>query len=385
MGVLLMVLAGSWLLGLARWGRGPGGRSRFIGQSWLFLGGWLVIPLAAYFVVLQSQPSFEPRYMMLATPPLFLLLALGITYATAPPAGRGVQAWRLTLLAVPVLVFGVSLYRGYNDERYFKDDSTGVAAWLAAETTARDIVFIDVPHPFHYYAGRIPAPSRYLFVDIHTAADILSREAAGRERLFWVTWRGSDTDPRGVIPFLAQKYGRRLGERDFRGYRVEWFSLPPAATRFRLPVELGPSQATFGDVLRLEGVAFGGRPPEETSLRAGESAWVTLHFRLLRETEVDYRVSVRLRGEDGTLVTQVDRDLLSDRHFRTSAWPVDDPALNQATNVYSLAVPADTAAGAYRLEVVIYNGQPPYPSEGVTGHESEDGVAAILGWLTVGP
>ena len=369
----------------------PGARPQaFVGRrvlsSYIFLLAWFITPLAAYFIVLQRRPSFEPRYMMLATPPLFLLLALSLTHALhiASDIPRNtpyaLPAMAYAMLAIPFLVFSISLRSYYTNETYFKDDSDGVAHWLASETSSNDIVYVDVPHPFHYYAGRdnIPATTRYLFVDIHTAADTLNREVAGRDRLYWVTWQGSDTDPRGVIPFLANKAGQPLGQRDFRGYHVEWFKLPQGV-HFSLPASLEPVRAIFGDVLRLDGLAYSER------IMTNTAPWATLHFTLLRPTDVDYRVSLRLRDKDGTIVAQRDRDLLNDRHFRTSAWPLDDPALNQATNVFTLPLSHEIAPGTYRLEAVVYNAHPPYPSEGVTGLESRDGVAAVLGSTVVTP
>jgi hypothetical protein len=374
-----------------------------------FLLFWLVVPLTAYFVVLQSQPSFEPRYLMLATPALFLLLVIGLegikcqvssvrcqvsgSYAEQPakastPSLSKNYVLRFTfyvLCFIPIIIFLIGLHSYYTDETYFKDDSAGVARWLAAETKPDDLVYVDVPHPFHYYVERlnIPAPTRYLFVDIHTAAETLNHEAAGRERLFWVTWWGSDTDPRGVIPFLAEKAGRWAGQQDFKGYHVQWFDLPAGRPAiFSLPNELLPINATFGDVLRLDRLAFGGDKGETTTIT--EPVWATLHFTLLHEAEIDYKVSLRLRGEDGRVVAQVDRDLLNDRHFRTSAWPLSNPTLNQAINVYLLPLAADTPPGRYRLEAVVYNPEPPYPSEGVTGHDNSDG-AAILGYINVVP
>ncbi|GAB4421106.1 MAG: hypothetical protein Fur0044_18410 [Anaerolineae bacterium] len=360
----------------------------------LFLLGWFLIPLTACFLILQRQPSFEPRYLILVTPALFLILGSGVggqgSSVKCQVSGFTHHAPRTTLHASRLTLFAIflfALHSYYTNETYFKDDSAGVADWLAVETTADDLVYVDVPHPFHYYAarGNIAAPTRYLFVDIHTAADTLTREAAGRNRLFWITWRGSDTDPRGVIPFLAQKYGQRLGQRDFRGYHVEWFSLPQAEAGFSLPADLPSVNAAFGDVLRLDGAAFGGYPPASETTPITHPAWATLHFTLLRDTDVDYKVSLRLRGEDGRLVAQVDKDLLNDRHFRTSAWPLTDPALNGAINVYTLPLAADTPPGSYRLEVVVYNAQPPFPSEGVSGVESEDGAAAVLGHITIIP
>ncbi|MBN1993339.1 MAG: glycosyltransferase family 39 protein [Anaerolineae bacterium] len=344
----------------------------------LFLTSWLAVPLAAYFIVLQRQPSFEPRYLIPATPALFLLLAVGLG-AGSRVAGQKLRFLFYGLLAVPILVFGAGLHSYYTNETYFKDNSAAVTAWLAAETTPNDIIYFDVPHPFHYYQNRLAAPARYLFVDIHTAAAALTREAAGRDRLYWVTWFGSDTDPRGVIPFLAKKFGQQLGRRDFKGYRVEWFSLPKATTAFSLPTDLPSFNATFGNTLRLDGAAY------SPVTAVNNPAWATLHFTLLRATDVDYKVSLRLRDENGQVVAQLDKDLLNDRHFRTSAWPIADPALNQALNVYTLPLAPDTPPGSYRLEVIVYNSQPPYPSEGVTGQISSDGAGAIVGHVIVEP
>jgi len=343
-----------------------------------FLAGWLVIPLLVYFAALQRQPSFEPRYMMIVTPALFLLLGLSADLSRSRPWS---VVWPVLLTTLPAAALVVGLHSYYTNDAYFKDDSAGVARWLAAETTANDVVYLDVPHPFHYYAERLnfAAPTRYLFVDIHTAADTLTAEAAGRDRLYWITWRGSDTDPRGVIPFLAQKYGQQLGQRDFRGYRVVWFSLPPDVSTFDLPIDPPPVQALFGDALQLDGAAFG-----EPQIHPGDTPWTTLHFTLLRPVDVDYRVSVRLRAADGRVVGQIDKDLLNDRHFRTSAWPLDDPNLNQALNVYTLPVAADTPPGVYRLEAVVYNAEPPYPSEGVSGAAAApDGLSAWLGQISI--
>jgi hypothetical protein len=350
----------------------------------LFLLGWLLLPLAVYFLVLLGRPSFEPRYMMFVTPALLLLWSWGLA-GTRIPIMRIERGWRW-LGAVGVLVilimFAWGTWSYFARAESYKDDSAGVAAWLAGEAGPDDLVLVDVPHPFHYYADRIPAPTRYLFVDVHTAADMLNREAAGRQRLFWVTWWGSDTDPRGVIPFLLDKAGRRAGALDFRGYRVTWWQLPGGA-HFSLPDELSPQEIAFGDGAKLDGLAF------SDTARSGGMAWATLHFTLVQDTLMDYRVSLRLRGPDGNMLPPTDKDLLNDRHFRTSAWPLEDARLNQAVNVYTLPIPGDAPGGEYCLEAVVYEAQSLEPLPVVENVPSDcvsagaDGVSARLGAVSV--
>ncbi len=299
-----------------------------------------IVPLALYFIVLQIRPSYEPRYMMLATPALFLLM--GLAFA---PKNRAATAMGLAVAAIFVL----GLHGYFTDETFFKDDSAGVTNWLAAETTPADIVLVDVPHPFHYYADRIPAPTDYLFVDVHTAADVLNAKARGKNRFYWVTWRESDTDPRGVIPFLLWKQaGAPQGEKQFRGYRVQWWALSDAP--FSLPADLPPADVNFDNVLRLNGLAF------SESVPAGGFGWATVHLSLQQPTAVDYKISLRLRAMDGRVLAQSDKYILNDRHFRTSAWSVDAPALNQAINVFLLPLNDSGARGMVTLEAVVYNG-----------------------------
>ena len=354
--------------------------------------GWLLIPLAVYFLVLQRRPSFEPRYMMLVTPALVLLLAWGLTGVLVGGDGTGRRWtwWGVLGLVVILIAFGLGTWSHFTNVEDYKDDSAGVAAWLGVETTSGDVVYVDVPHPFHYYVERIPAPTRYLFVDVHTAADILNAEAVGRNRLFWVTWWGSDTDPRGVIPFLLDKAGLRAGELDFRGYHVTWWDLQDNA-QFSLPDDLpslggcSPGGINFGDVVTLNGLAF------SEAVQAGGEVWVTLHFNLLGDTDADYRASLRLLSPEKDMLSPTDKDLLNDRHFRTSAWPVDDPRLNQAINVYTLPIPPGTEPGDYRLEAVIYDSATmealPVAGDPASGCNSPagGGNSAWLGTVAISP
>ena len=152
----------------------------------------------------------------------------------------------------------------------------------------------------------------------------------------------------------------------------------PSDAEFSLPDDLTPADYIFGDTVHLDGVAFSDSAP------AGGSAWVTLHFSLLGDTAADYRASLRLRDAQGNMLPPTDKDLLNDRHFRTSAWPLADGRLNQAINVYTLPIPADGAPGDYRLEVVLYQAGT-LEALPVDDDSSIDGFSATMGTVTIIP
>jgi mannosyltransferase len=314
-------------------------------QAHLFLWGWLLIPTLIYGLVLQVRPSFEPRYLFFLIPALLLIWASGIDTLLAR---KRIPAMLFSLLLAAPFIAGVGNY--FTNEQAFKDDSAGVVAWLGEKTTANDIILVDVPHPFHYYANRLKAPLEYLFVDIHTAAEVLTQKTAGKDRIFWITWYGSDTDPRRVIPFLLEKGGARQGEADFKGYHCAWYSVSPAG--YKLAENARPMKDNFSDVLLLDSASIG---VTEQRPAAPRFAWATLHYRLLQSTPKDYKVSLRLLNSRGDKIAADDRLLLNDRHFKTSAWDPKDDSLNQAANVYLLPLPEDLAPGDYAVEIVIYN------------------------------
>jgi len=78
-------------------------------------------------------------------------------------------AWRPAHRRPPLLALvGAGTYSYYQTGRCERRHAGVVHTWWRDE--ADDRVFVMCRNPFHYYAARIPAPTRYLFVDVHTAA-----------------------------------------------------------------------------------------------------------------------------------------------------------------------------------------------------------------------
>jgi hypothetical protein len=310
------------------------------------------LPILLYFYVLRDRPFFHPRYIMLATPPYYLLLAyaLGQIWKRVPAVG---------LLSVVFLfaAFVPAIQADLFDPTGFGDDTRGLARFIESQAGENDVVLIDVPYPFdYYYHGR--APAHYLFVDIHTIAQRLTELCQGRERVFWIRWHKSDTDPRGSVLFLLDKYGQPLGQTGFRGYDVLWYQLPPYET-LSLTSEISPIDVDFADQVSLMGYAYGGRGAGATSseaevearvVPAGKKMWAVLQWQLLQKVERDYKVALFLKDSRGHPIGQDDRQLINDRHLYTSSWWLDEAV----TNVYDLLVPNGTPPGQYTVEVTVY-------------------------------
>ncbi len=336
------------LLGLAA---AIGSRRRAVARrDGLFVLLWLVVPLVAYYVVLQKSPQFTPRYILVAVVPFYLLLALfPATLARYP-------RWLSIIPAVALLASFAGAWQSlYFDPIFFTDDTRGLASFISEQATKDDIVLIDVPFPFDYYY-RGAAPARYLPVDIHSTADAITRDAQGKRRIFFVRWYKSDTDPRGFVTFLLDKYAVFQGERELRGYNVVWYALPEEP-RFALASSPQPAAANFENVM-LTAFAYGGavtpKTPDANSARVARKSklWVALWWLTLQPVQENYKVSVVLRDADGNTVAQDDRMLIDDHHLKTRLW---NPQQDTAINVYTPELAEGVTPGEYDLFVVVYD------------------------------
>jgi len=271
------------------------------------------------------------------------------------------------------------------DPQYYHVDTRGVVAWLQDHATTQDIVLVDQRYPFGFYwqrwdssaHGFPPAepadqpPAQYLFVDLNQVNERLTELAGDAHTVYWVTWFESDIDPRGSVPALLDTHGERLGEIDFRGYKVRWWQLQPP-TRFEAAQEFQTLNVQFEPgITLLEGDWQGRLTPAAT----GRPALVTLRWQADGPTARPLKVSLRLRDEGGAMLAQDDRVLLNDRHLRTTSWQPGETALA----VYNLALPPEP--GTYSLTLVLYDEESLEP----VGLRDGSGVEPEIGTLRAEP
>jgi len=374
---------GVWERGHCTWG-------------WVLLLLWVVLPLALYYWVLRERATFDPRYISFVAPAYWLLL--GIAMAAF---WKRTRCLGLLATAFLVAVLAPAVHSDLTDPAYFREDVTGVVNWLREAAAPDDLILADQRYPFGLYYPRwnndfdgFPppepshlAPAQYLFVDINDLDRRLAELAAGRSRIFWVQWYKTDTDPRGALDFLLRKFGSLGGEQEFRGYQVHWYDIAPD-TQFELVSDFQEMRLAFSDHVELLGWAQGGRGGGVTSsieetrtgtVPKGQPAWAVARWRQLPGAAVPLKVSLRLAGEDGTLIGQNDRRLLNDRHLQIPHWGPEDRPLN----TYLVDVPAEAPAGTYSWQMAVYDPATLEPVSWVDQAGQLHGEPATLGRIRV--
>ncbi|MEZ4835766.1 MAG: hypothetical protein R2873_27855 [Caldilineaceae bacterium] len=320
--------------------------------------------------------AFNIRYSSFVTPALFALLGIALA--------RLGRLWRwLPLAGLALLLVGLVLAvrADLTDPRFFREDTAGLADWLRAETGPDDVILVDQKYPFGFYYDRFAidpaempqgsedAPARYLFVDINTIDQRLGEWAEDAQRVFWVQWFESDTDPRGSVTFLLDKYGQRAGEQNFQGYWVQWWDLTPP-THFALAEEWREQTHRWRNGPQISAISA---PPAATP---GDRLPVVIRWQAgIDVIDRPLKARVALYNADGGRLAQDDRRVLNDRHLAPAQWTGEDRPLN----VYSLALPTALPPGDYALKVLVYDADTLEPLEVLDAAGNGAGIEVDIG------
>jgi 4-amino-4-deoxy-L-arabinose transferase-like glycosyltransferase len=222
---------------------------------------------------------------------------------------------------------------------------------------------------------RGPVPFHYIIVDDATVADDLTDICAGKNRVHLIVWTHGehvDADPRQVLPFFLARFGQRVEERAFRGYRIMTYELPSTSVDFE-PPEFVAASANFGGKLGLVAQAHSPDTP------SGEAAWVALCWHSRQAMDHDYKISLRLVDAQGHLAGQADTWLLSNEHHTTSHW---EPG-QMVTTYHRLPSLSATLPGRYWLHLILYDPETLCPVEVVDEAGGPPGQRLILGDLEI--
>jgi len=337
-------------------------RSKY-SQTALFLLAYFAVPVAAMALLFRAVPKFSPRYLILASPPLFLLSAIGVT-ALLRRSGwrRAVGALLLTTLAVTA---GLGLNNLYFNPSFAKSDFRAAAQMVREQMTSDETVLIVPGHTFpiwQFYFGPqgwIPLPAdpildvRHVLHYRNTAGQ-LNDALAGRAGVWLVEWEPWVVDPTGLVAHLLEQAGEEIPlPEEPVGLRLRHYRLPTSpltgGTEGGLPLPPHPAVSPPVDSsLDLPLSLVGCTIPEQ--VRGDEEVQVGCYWKAQDVLPHHLSVSARLVDTAGVEWGRAD-SAISGPYLVAGRWPLDEPVLGR----YSLQpLPGIPPGDFYQLQLRVY-------------------------------
>ena len=315
----------------------------------LFVTLYLGVPVLAVYLSSLGRPVFNERYLIAATPPFYILLALGVTSLARWLGRRG----KVLTYILAALLIGASLYSLYG--YFYRPEYTRSRGWreLAARLTQvtrpEDIIIQNYPDPtmWYYYHGETPhtvVPAERPLDEKATVA-ALGELGQAHDRVWFVPYKSADWDSTGFVTTWLDRHWERVSEDAAGTFALRLYRPPHISLS-----EAFPSGVRWGEQVALRAYQLEPNENGQTSLTAGQPLYLTLFWEPLDKMSVDYTVFVHLLSPDGQMVAQRDSQPLRGT-FPTSAWQPDTPIVDK----YVIIVPEGVAAGEYSLALGLYD------------------------------
>jgi hypothetical protein len=301
-----------------------------------------VIAFLAAFVLASVVTAFHPRYVLIFSLPLFVLIGAAISHTPNLKTVRrgGVATSGLVLLmTIALLLIG---WKVALDPQYAKDDARGVAGYLRSNSQPDDVILIEAnDYTLNYYDHGLAATK---MITASTEADAFQQilNAVGDATQVWlVHWNVSTQDRRGYWRFLLEQSGRLLDWASYQGYELYKYDLQAPIAQLqmidRAPVDFKVAQVTDWT---------NGANHTDGALT------VALDWRLSSQSPIaSAKVALRLLDEHGVEVSAANVPLLDASGNSPANWP----AAEIATDYYVLPIPLGTPPLTYTLSARLYD------------------------------
>jgi 4-amino-4-deoxy-L-arabinose transferase-like glycosyltransferase len=330
-----------------------------------FLLLYLIVPLALLLFLFSRNPKFNARYLMIASPAFFLLLAAGlanISRTLAPHASVGVTQYAMSNTLYFILfafLLSTSAYADYNayfDPAFTKASFRDVARYIEKHIAPDEAIILTSGHMFpvfnYYYHGDAPTirlpdeptlnAERVLGYD---TASVLNQTIAGKRGAWVVLWQDEVVDPNGFVPMVLSSRGKetQLEPTNFYQVRLRHWTLQSSARFASEPDPQNKRAANFKNQVQL----LGFDSPAPTSADIGAS--FNLYWHALDAFEDDYYVALRVVDAAGNLWGKQDRRPAG-YNYPTTRWKKDENLFG----AYTVPLLAGAPAGDYFVEVTFY-------------------------------
>ncbi len=346
---------------------------------------YLVVPLVLLLFLFSRNPKFNARYLMLASPGLYLLLGAGLASLLSLASGKG-KAFRnaseihgatakrnasplLRIASAAVLLFAfsfllvTSLYsisNAYFNPAFTKADFRGVAKFITENARDDEAIILTSGHlfpAFDYYYRDAKIPELRLPDDAtlnadnvlnFNAANEINRALNGKRGAWLVLWQDEVADPNGVVPMLLssrgaeQKQDAAFWQVRLRHWRFEDGFAPLPAT----PEMKHEHGANFQNTFTLLGW------DQPMPIAANDGASLRLFWQATQTTPDDYNVAIRIVDANGTFWGKVDRRP-SGLNYPTMRWKQGEIVAGD----YVAELLPGTPAGEYLATVTMFTKQ----------------------------
>ena len=330
-------------------------------EALAFCAFYLLIPLALLLFLFYRNPKFNARYLMIASPPFFLLLAAGLG-SLLSLARRSHVVTRvfssICLLAAACLLLAAEVYADYNayfDPAFTKADFRGVARYIDDHIAPGEAIILTSGHLFpafnYYYRGDAPTirlPDDPTLNTEHIlgydTAHVLNQTLTGKRGAWLVLWQDEVVDPNGFVPMLLSSRGKETKvDASFWHVKLRHWTLPPDARFSSEPQPATKREANFKNQVKLLG--FDSPTPSPADVGAS----FNLYWHALDTFEEDYYVALRVRDAAGNLWGKQDRRPAG-YNYPTMRWGKGEKLFG----AYTVPLLAGTPAGDYFVEVTFY-------------------------------
>ena len=315
----------------------------------IFLLLYLLVPVILLLLTTYWTPKFNPRYAMIASPPLFVILSAGIVTLFRM---RSI-APRIVGLGIVAFITATTLYADFNlffDLRFTKPDFRGAVRWVQEHQHEDEVVILTSGHAYpvfdYYYSGDnwypLPAERTLSTVDVlnYDVSHDLNRLLKEKRGAWLVLWQDEVVDPNGYLTMLLDRYAQpQPVAGSFYHVRLRHYTLP-AQLHFPEEPEIAYQMTVnLGNDLTLLGYS------------PGMTETLYLYWEGRRQLDRDYKISLRLRDTDGFNWNDPARDCrLAALLYPTTRWQPGELVVGH----YELPALPGTPPGTYDLEAVVY-------------------------------
>ncbi len=361
-GFALLLILGMLRLRSAPGDQAPTHSTRSSGST-LFVTSllYLFVPIGAIYALSLQRPMYNPKFLLLSTPPFHLFLAqgalsawdkLGSAWKRMGRQTRHYLTWlRFALPAAAIAFVAVSslhtVHAYYFDPRYARDDYRGIAGYIQAVERQSDAVLINAPGQIetftYYYGGDLslyPLPRQRPLDEAQTEAD-LREMIAGRERVFAVLWATDESDPGRFVEGWLDQNTYKATDSWYGNVRLVVYGVPSQTTGVGIDHRLN---INLDNKVRLLGYNL--LTPD---IRPGDILQLTLFWQAIAPMNERYKVFTHVVDAHGHLVGQRDAEPGGGAKI-TTIWEAGE----QVVDNYGLPILPATPPGDYLIDIGMY-------------------------------